>query len=112
MVKLLNENEATLLIHSYGIKCDVQMVKQWLKEGKLKGVEKEGNTIIEEGAVYNFLAAYRWEGTAYEQGIDDQLKISRLLEEVEDYRQRVIELEKEKSQLKEQLQNLLGIMPF
>ncbi|MFY3791284.1 hypothetical protein ACOQFO_06245 [Ureibacillus sp. MALMAid1270] len=93
---VLDEKEATLLMHSYGMKCDVQLVMQWLKEGRLSGIEVGGRYTIEEKAVYNFLEDYRWEGTAYEQGIDDQTKISRLLEEVEDFRQRVMELEKEK----------------
>ena len=109
---ILNEKEATLLMHSYGIKCDVQLVIQWLKEGRLSGIEVGDRYTIEERAVYNFLEEYRWEGTAYEQGVDDQTKISRLLEEVEDFRQQVKELEREKLELEEQLQVLLGIIPF
>ena len=50
----LTEQEATLLIHSYGIKCDRNKVKQWLSEGILKGIEKDGQYIISENEVYNF----------------------------------------------------------
>jgi len=108
----LTEKEATLLMHSYGIKCDVKLVKEWLNDGKLKGNETDGIYTIEESAVYDFLELLRWEGTAYEPGIDDQTKLSRLLEEVNDYRQRVEKLEEEKSELERQLQDLLGTVPF
>jgi len=104
----LTEQEATLLMHSYGIKCDKDTVKQWLNEGILKGVENNGHYIISEDEVYNFLEAYRWKGTAYEKGIDDKTKITRLLEEIADLKQKVSELEK----TKEELENRLGEMPF
>ncbi|MCM3390630.1 hypothetical protein M3649_21340 [Ureibacillus chungkukjangi] len=108
----LTEKEATLLMNSYGIKCDVKLVKEWLNEGKFKGNETDGIYTIEESAVYDFLELLRWEGTAHEPGIDDQTKLSRLLEEVNDYRQRVKKLEEEKSELERQLQDLLGTVPF
>jgi len=104
----LTEKEATLLMHSYGMKCDVKKVKQWLKEGTLKGIENDGDYSIAEDEVYSFLEAYRWEGTAYEEGIDDKTKINRLLEEIANLKQKVSELEKEKEQFKNQLE----IMPF
>jgi len=105
---ILNEQEATSLLHSYGIKCDKAMVKQWLIEGQIKGIEKNGNYNVEEIEVYDFLETYRWEGTAYEKGIDDQTKITRLLEEIQDLKRQVSKLEKEKAELEDQL----GIMPF
>ena len=40
--------------------------------------------------------SFRWEGTAYEKGIDDQTKINRLLEEIADLKQKVSKLEKER----------------
>lgn len=104
----LTEKEATLLMHSYGIKCDRELVKAWLCEGKIKGTERNGVYSVKEDEVYNFLESYRWEGTSYEKGIDNQTKIARLLDEVNDYRKRIEELEKKNSELK----NQLGFMPF
>lgn len=105
---ILNVQEAMLLMHSYGIKCDRTAVKQWICEGKIKGIKNDGKYIIQDDEVYNFLESYRWEGTSYEKGIDDQTRIARLLEEIDEYRKRVEELEKENSKLKDQL----GIIPF
>lgn len=99
----LNVKEATLLMHSYGIKCDRHLVEQWLIEGKLKGTESEGNYTVEEEEVYEFLEAYQWEGTAYEEGLDDKTKITRLLEDISEFRQRIKELENENRELKEKL---------
>ena len=84
------------------------MEKQWLMEGQIKGIKKNGNYNVEANEVYNFLEIYRWEGTAYEKGIDDKTKISRLLEEINDLKQQVSKLEEEKAELEDQL----GIMPF
>lgn len=47
-------------------------------------------------------------GTAYEEGIDDQTKIARLLEEVNELKSDISLLNKEQ----EQLDNRLGIKPF
>jgi predicted RNase H-like nuclease (RuvC/YqgF family) len=91
-----------------GIKCNINNVKQWLKEGTLKANEGNESYKISEDEVYNFLETYRWIGTAYEEGIDDQTKISRLLEEISDLKQKVSELQKENGKLVDQL----GILPF
>lgn len=99
----LNVREAMLLMHSYGIKCDRRLVEQWLMEGKLKGIDNEGIYMVEEEEVHEFLEAYRWKGTAYEKGIDDKTKISRLLEEISELRQRIKELEDENLELIEKL---------
>ncbi|MBY0097312.1 helix-turn-helix domain-containing protein [Mesobacillus maritimus] len=107
-MNILTVQEAAQLMHSYGIKCDINKVKEWLSEGKLNSKEYKGTYTISEEDVYNFLEAYRWEGTAYEQGIDDITKISRLLEEIADLRQEVCELKKENGKLVDQL----GILPF
>lgn len=100
----LTIKEATSLIHSYGLKCDEVKVTEWVSDGKIKGFENK----IEEDDVYNFLEAYRWEGTAYEKGIDNKTKISRLLEEIADLKNQVSELQEEKAKLEDRL----GISPF
>ncbi|WBX79472.1 hypothetical protein PD280_17480 [Virgibacillus salarius] len=61
-----------------------------------------------EEEVYRFIEAYRWEGTAFEEGIDDQTKIERLLEEITDLKKQIVKLQEEKAELEDQL----GIMPF
>lgn len=104
----LTIQEATFLMHSYGIKCDIAKVEQWVTEGRLKGILRSGIYMIEEDEVYNLLEAFRWEGTAYEKGIDDKTKISRLLEEIADLKKQVSELLEENAKL----ENQLGIMPF
>ena len=40
------------------------------------------NNPIDEDDLYRFKDWYRWKGTAYETGIDDQTRIARLLEEI------------------------------
>lgn len=105
---ILTEQKATFLMHSYGIKCDREKVKQWLCEGKLKGILNNGIYTIKEDEVYNFLESYRWEGTIYEDGIDNQTRIDRLLGEIAGLNQHISKLQKENRELKEQL----NIMPF
>lgn len=106
----LSVKEATLLMHTYGIKCDRSLVEQWLIEGKLNGIENEG-IYTEEEEVYEFLEAYRWEGTAYEKGIDDKTKIKRLLEDISEFRQRIKELEDENRELQKKIPPSV-FMPF
>jgi predicted site-specific integrase-resolvase len=104
----LTEQEATFLLHSHGIKCSLNDVTQWLSEGKIKAFEEDGRYTIKEEELYNFLHHYRWEGTAYEPGIDDKTKINRLLEEIEDLKQKILQLQNENVKLEEQS----GILPF
>ena len=105
---VLNEQEATSLLHSFGIKCDKAMVKQWLIEGRIKGIENNGSYLVDENEVHNFLETYMGKGTPFEKGIDNETKIKRLLEEIADYKKRIKELEQENFKLMDQL----GIPPF
>jgi len=100
---MLDVSEATLLMHSYGMKCDKHQVEQLVKEGKLKGIEIDSRYLVKEDEVYNFLEDYRWSGTAYERGIDEKTKIARLLGDIDDFRQRIKELEDENWALREKL---------
>ena len=50
----LNVQEATLLMHSYGIKYDRPIVEQCQMDGKLKGTENEGIYTVDEEEVYEF----------------------------------------------------------
>jgi hypothetical protein len=100
---MLDVSKTTLLMHSFGMKCDKYQVEQWINKGKLKGIEIESKYLVEEDEVYNFLEDYRWSGTAYERGIDEKTKIARLLEEIDEFRQRIKELEDENRALREKL---------
>jgi len=103
-----NLKETTALLHTYGFKCDMKMVSHWISEGNIKSIENgEAYEVLEE-EVYRFIEVYRWEGTASEEGIDDQTKIERLLEEIVDLKGQIIKLQKEKAKLEDQLE----IMPF
>jgi hypothetical protein len=103
--------EATFLLHSYGIKCDYGLVEEWIEEGKIKGTNINGIIHIGEDEVHEFLNDYQWNGTAYETGIDDQTKINRLMEEINDYRKEKEELLKEIRELQLKLAEF-GVMPF
>lgn len=103
-----NLKEVTMLLHSYGFKCDTEMVSRWISEGNIKDTGNGGAYEVLEEEVYGFINAYRWEGTAFEEGIDDQTKIERLLEEMEDLKKQIAKLQEEKAELEDQL----GIMPF
>ena len=61
--------EVTLFFHSYGLKCEKEVVKAWLDEEK----SKSDNSIINEQInvnedyIYSFNDWCRWKGTAYEE---------------------------------------------
>jgi len=97
--------ETTKFFRSYGLKCDVNLVEQWLSAtSRTDGI----NDQLGEDDLYEFNEWCRWKGTAYEEGIDDQTKIARLLEEIKDLKNEISTLKKEKIKLEENL----GIDPF
>ncbi len=77
-----NLKETTALLHSYGFKCDTDLVSHWISEGNIKSIENGGVYEVLKEEVFRFIEAYRWEGTAFEEGNEDQTKIGRLLEEI------------------------------
>jgi hypothetical protein len=95
-MKRLTLEETTSILHSNGIKCNVNQVNKWINTGKIKAGEQG----ITKEQVEDFLHRYQWEGTAYEPGIDDQTRIARLLEEVKDLRLENKRLKLENEQLK------------
>jgi len=104
----LTIKEATSLIHSYGLKCNSDDVLEWLKDGTIKSIVTNGVYLVSEDEVHNFLHRYRWQGTAYEEGISDKVKIERLLEEIVDLKKQIKQLKEEKEELEDQL----GVLPF
>jgi polyhydroxyalkanoate synthesis regulator phasin len=107
----LTLQEATSHMHSYGMKCDKDLVEEWVKKGKIRGTEVNGSTYIEEDGVHEFLHHYQWKGTAYEKGINDETKVNRLLDEIDELRQKIEQLQNEKKELQIQLVDF-GVMPF
>ena len=95
-MKSLTLEEATSILHSHGIKCDMNKVHMWIITGKIK----EADQGITKEKIEDFLHRYQWDGTAYEPGIDDQTKIARLLEEVKELRLENQSLKHENWQLK------------
>lgn len=107
-IKKWTIHEVTQYFHTFGLKCDSRTVLDWISDGQLVAQDEEKGLMIQEEHIYEFLYNYRWEGTAYEQGIDDQTKIKRL-EEV------IRELKEENNRLRDELLNLeriLGISLF
>jgi hypothetical protein len=108
MMTKLTVQETTVLFHSYGLKCNQNTVEHWIAIEKLKGTKSGMSYIIDEKDAYEFLYDYRYEGTAYERGIDVQTKIHRLEQEIS-------ALNDEKEKLREIVLDLkiqLGIEPF
>lgn len=104
-MSVLALTQAAKFFRSYGIKCNEKLIEEWLNTpSNRKGLSES----IGEDDLYDFNEWCRWQGTAYEEGIDDQTKIARLLEEIKDLEHEVSALKKEK----EDLELRLGINPF
>ncbi|MBM7569946.1 hypothetical protein [Aquibacillus albus] len=80
---------------SYGVKCDETLVEEWLNASPIREIHYQVN----ESDLYAFNDWCRWKGTAYEEGIDDTTKISRLLEEISELKRENSELKEEKDRL-------------
>ena len=105
---ILTESQAIALIRSY-TECRSDEVKQWLVNGEIEGtIFINGMYFIAEDDVYQFLEDYRWKGTPFEDGIDEETRMKRFIEEIEMYKNRISELLNENSELQRQL----GIPPF
>lgn len=97
--------KTTKFFRSYGIKCNEELIAEWLNTASRR--ENLSEQVCEDD-LYYFNEWCRWKGTPYEEGIDDQTKIARLLEEINDLQSEVSALKKEK----ENLELRLGINPF
>jgi predicted RNase H-like nuclease (RuvC/YqgF family) len=95
--------EAMSFFRSYGIKVEESLVKEWVLTN-----EFDPNHQMKEEDIYCFNEWCRWKGTAYEEGIDDQVKIERLLEEIRSLKIDIESLKDENGRLEERL----GIYPF
>jgi hypothetical protein len=103
-MSVLNVEEVIKFFKSYGFRVDEESVREWVKDNNKKANRTgESRPIIEDDLLrYNHWCIVK--GTAYEDGIDDNTKITRLLEEVELLRKEVQHLKNEKYDL----ESLLG----
>lgn len=69
--------EATTFFRSYEVKCEEKLVQEWMDSIDLD----DDTQPLSEEDLHEFNEWRRWKGTAYEEGIDDQTKIARLIEE-------------------------------
>ncbi|WP_088049438.1 hypothetical protein [Virgibacillus dakarensis] len=104
-MSILNAEEAIRFFKSYGFRVDEGSVKEWVKENNKQANTTCKNRPIEEQDLYRYNDWCYVKGTAYEEGIDDKTKISRLLEEVSLLKKEVEYLRDEKHNL----ENLLGM---
>ncbi|OIJ08407.1 hypothetical protein BKP35_17690 [Anaerobacillus arseniciselenatis] len=104
----INIREATNQLNFNGYWCDEKKVRQLIKSGEIKAIKIKGRYSIHPYEIEKFLHNLQYSGTAFEMGIDDKVKIERLLKEVERLKNEVSKLEYENVNLKISL----GIMPF
>lgn len=81
-----------------------QIIEDWLRTGEIQGVQqRDGRWKISEDEIDRYIYALQWEGTAYEEGIDDKTRIDRLRKEIYELRKKIEELEQENYELKGKL---------
>ncbi|MGO4890256.1 hypothetical protein ACJ2A9_21115 [Anaerobacillus sp. MEB173] len=97
--------ETIQFFRSYGIKSNNELIEEWLKA---ISNTQAFNLPVSEEDLYEFNEWCRWKGTAYEDGIDDQTKIARLLEEIKDLKNEISKLKNEKANIEDKL----GLAPF
>lgn len=79
-----------------GITC--ADVAEWVEKGLIRAKGDKNHITIDRVALEEFVEDSRWQGTAYEKGIDDQTKIERLLDEVMKLRKENERLQKENTE--------------
>lgn len=87
--------EANRFFRFNGTKCDNNEVEKWMKDTPTIHRGKQ----VDEWDMYAFNDWLRCKGTSYGLGIDDQTKISRMIEEIK-------ELKKENEALKKEIYKL------
>jgi hypothetical protein len=105
---MITVKEATHFFRSYEVKCVEKLVGEWMDQCQVGRDLRDLKDEIDEWDMYNFSDWCSVYGTAYEDEIDDQTKINRLLKEID-------ELKKENETLKAEkiaLEDSLGILPF
>lgn len=93
---------------SYGFRVDEESVREWVKKNNREENRINEYRLPNEDDLINYNVWCSLIDTAYEEGIDNETKIERLLEEVFQLRKEIEQLHHEKQLLKE----LLGINEF
>ncbi|MGM0838328.1 MAG: hypothetical protein ACQEV7_19520 [Bacillota bacterium] len=85
-MSVYNAEEAIQFFLTYGFRVDEELVNEWVTE-KNRNVSLTGeNRQIVEADLYSYNEWCLVKGTAFEEGIDDETRITRLLEEVSELR--------------------------
>jgi predicted site-specific integrase-resolvase len=108
--EMLTVKEAIGLLSEYRIDNSEQMVRRWLRQGKIKGfrsTNRKQGWRIPSSEVWQIIEDKRWEGTAYEREFDDKTRVDRLLEEVMELRKQIEELQNENMELREKLGEII-----
>lgn len=105
---MITVKEATLFLRSHQVECDEQLVGEWMDKNPVGRALRDSKDEINEWDMYAFSSWWRVHGTAYEAGIDDQTKITRLLEEVAYLKKKNEELQEENFKLISKL----DLLPF
>lgn len=103
MGMMLSVSEAVAMLGEYRINHSEQMLRRWLRQGKIQGEKptsrKQGWHIpIEE--VWDLIMAPALVGTPYENGIDDQTMIKRLIEVNKELQEQIGRLQQENHDLR------------
>lgn len=103
---MVTVKEATLFFRSYHVKCDERLVSEWMDKCPVGQKLNAPNAKIDEWDMYNFNDWCIVYGSVYEEGIDDQTKIIRLLKEVANLSMKTEDLEKDNFELQSKLNGL------
>jgi hypothetical protein len=93
------------ILQSCGIECQFHDVKKWAIEGQLKAKHENRVYRIDQDDVYEFLELL-WKDSPYEIGINDETKISRLIQENKEIKKRNVQLGKENKKLRQKLSSM------
>lgn len=86
-MELTIEEATSILRSNYGLefkgeKVTSTVVTEWVEQGLIKSSKNGENRKISLLDLEDFVEESRLKGTAFESGIDDQIKIERLLDEL------------------------------
>jgi len=107
-VSTLLVKEVVRFFRSYGLKYETELVEEWMSTDPLVPEVDSNSHKISEEYIHRFNDWLKWKGTAFEEGIDNETKINRLLEENNSLRKQIESLQKEKAELEDRL----GTLPF
>ncbi|MFE4524500.1 hypothetical protein ACFRCQ_20690 [Cytobacillus firmus] len=96
---MVTVQKATRFFRLHEVKCDEELVRKWMDTNPVGLALKNKKDSLDEWDMYNFSEWLRVLGTAYEDRIDEQTKITRLLEEVAELKLKNKELEQKNYQL-------------